>query len=61
MSVCEHCKNRYTWDCDDGGPYLEHGCSVFELDWDSLSEVLKRNIILILELSEAAREERCNE
>lgn len=61
MSVCEHCKSRYTWDCDDGAPYPEHGCNSFELDWDSLSEALKRNMILILELEEAVRGERCNE
>lgn len=34
--TCENCKNRYTWDCDDGWP--THKCEDFELDESILSE-----------------------
>ena len=34
--TCENCKNRYTWDCDDG--WRTHKCGDFELDESTLSE-----------------------
>lgn len=34
--TCENCKNRYTWDCDDG--WLTHKCEDFKLDESTLSE-----------------------
>lgn len=34
--TCENCKNRHTWDCDDGGYRCK--CSDFQLDEATLSE-----------------------
>lgn len=45
MSICEHCNSRYSWDCDDGRAYPEHGCSSFVLDWDTLDEEQQKAII----------------
>lgn len=52
MSVCEHCKSRYSWDCDDGHVYPEHGCSSFILDWDTLDEEQQKAIICKLDEKE---------
>lgn len=38
--TCENCKNRFTWDCDDG--YAIYKCSDFELDENTLSEEEQR-------------------
>lgn len=57
MSVCEHCKSRHSWDCDDGCPYPAYGCNSFELDWNSLSIVCKNAIVTMLTLSEENRKE----
>lgn len=54
MSVCEHCKSRYSWDCDDGYAYPKHGCSEFVLDWDTLNQKQKKAIIRNLD-----EKERC--
>ena len=35
-NLCERCKNRNTWDCEDSG--ARKNCSDFELDFDALSE-----------------------
>lgn len=48
MQVCEHCKSRYTWDCDDGRPYPKGGCRDFELDWDTLTNKQKKAILRFL-------------
>lgn len=46
--VCDHCKSRFTWDCDDGTAYPMGGCSDFSLDWDTLSKKQKKAIQKIL-------------
>lgn len=38
MAVCEHCKSRHTWDCDDGLPYPKGGCDNFILDVETLTK-----------------------
>ena len=43
--LCEHCKSRYSWDCDDGLAYPKHGCEDFELDWNTLSNKQKKAVI----------------
>ena len=43
--TCENCKNRYTWDCDDGWP--THKCEDFELDESTLSES-EREVLRVL-------------
>lgn len=35
--ICDHCKFRYSWDCDDGLAYPRGGCKSFELDWKTLT------------------------
>lgn len=47
-SICEHCKSRYTWDCDDGLPYPRGGCEDFALDWNTLSSKQQKTIRKIL-------------
>lgn len=54
MSICEHCKSRHSWECDDGCAYPKHGCGSFELDWNSLTYKQKKAIIVILEFSETS-------
>ena len=46
--VCDHCKSRYSWDCDDGMAYPRGGCKDFSLDWDTLSNKQKKAIQKIL-------------
>ena len=41
MSLCEYCKSRYSWDCDDGLAYPECGCENFSLDYCTLSKEQK--------------------
>lgn len=48
MSLCEYCKSRYSWDCDDGLSYPEHGCENFTLDYLTLTDEQKEKIIDIL-------------
>ena len=48
MSLCEYCKSRYSWDCDDGLAYAEHGCENFTLDYCTLTDEQKEKIIDIL-------------
>ncbi len=48
MSLCEYCKSRYSWDCDDGLAYHEHGCENFTLDYCTLTDEQKEKIIDIL-------------
>ena len=45
MSLCEYCKSRYSWDCDDGLAYPEYGCENFSLDYCTLSDEQKEKII----------------
>lgn len=52
MQVCEHCKSRYTWDCDDGRPYPIGGCRDFELDWNTLTNKQKKAILRVLKSEE---------
>lgn len=35
--VCDHCKSRHTWDCDDGMAYPRGGCRDFVLDFSTLT------------------------
>lgn len=35
--VCDHCKYRHSWDCDDRLAYPKGGCKEFALDWDTLT------------------------
>lgn len=46
MCKCDFCKFRFSWDCDDGLPYPENGCSDFELDMNTLSEEERRAFVL---------------
>lgn len=46
--VCDHCKSRYAWDCDDGRPYPRGGCSDFVLDYSTLSRKQQMAIQRIL-------------
>lgn len=48
MSLCDYCKSRYSWDCDDGLPYPEQGCEDFSLDDSTLSDEQRERIINIL-------------
>lgn len=48
MSLCEYCKSRYSWDCDDGLAYPEHGCKDFTLDYRTLTDEQKEKIIDML-------------
>lgn len=48
MSVCEHCKSRYSWDCDDGRAYPKGGCDSFSLDFDTLTPKQQKAIKRIL-------------
>lgn len=48
MQVCEHCKYRYSWDCDDGRPYPKGGCDDFELDSNTLTNKQKKAIKRVL-------------
>ena len=48
MAVCEHCKYRYSWDCDDGLPTPQNGCDSFELDFNTLSKKQQKAIRKIL-------------
>ena len=43
MSLCEYCKSRYSWDCDDGLAYPDHGCENFTLDYCTLTDEQKAN------------------
>ena len=46
--VCDHCKSRYTWDCNDGRAYPRGGCSDFVLDFYTLSRKQQITIQRIL-------------
>ena len=46
--VCEHCRYRHSWDCDDGLAYPKGGCDNFRLDFDSLTDRQKKAIRRIL-------------
>ena len=48
MSICDYCKSRYSWDCDDGLAYPKHGCENFTLDYYTLTDEQKEKIIDIL-------------
>lgn len=48
MAVCEHCKYRYSWDCDDGLSLPKNGCDSFELDFKTLSNKQQKAIRKIL-------------
>lgn len=43
--ICDHCKFRYSWDCDDGLAYPRGGCKSFELDWETLTPNQQKAII----------------
>ena len=47
-SVCENCKYRYSWDCDDGLAYPKNGCKDFELDFSTLSKKQQKSIRRVL-------------
>lgn len=48
MAVCDHCRYRYSWDCDDGRPYPKGGCDEFSLDFSTLTEKQQKTIRKIL-------------
>lgn len=48
MAVCEHCRFRYSWNCDDGLPYPAGGCENFELDFSTLTKKQQNAIRRIL-------------
>ena len=52
MQVCEHCKSRHSWDCDDGYAYPKGGCDYFELDYSTLSNNQKKTIRRVLQNEE---------
>lgn len=52
MQVCEHCRSRHSWDCDDGYAYPKGGCDNFELDYSTLSNKQKKTIKRVLQNEE---------
>lgn len=46
--LCDHCKSRFSWECDDGIPYPRGGCGYFSLDWSTLSRKQQKAIMKIL-------------
>lgn len=53
--VCDHCKSRFSWDCDDGMAYPRGGCGSFSLDWATLTEKQQEAIRRILSQNEYDR------
>lgn len=41
---CEHCKYRYSWDCEDYWVNDNRLCKDFKLDFDSLTDKQKKEI-----------------
>lgn len=56
--VCEHCKYRNSWDCDDGIAYPKGGCEDFTLDFDTLNRKQKKAIQRILSNNDYDRPHR---
>ena len=56
--VCEHCRFRYSYDCDDGHPYPRKGCDSFELDFNSLNKKQQKAIRRILSQDEDDEDNR---
>lgn len=52
MQVCEHCRSRHSWDCDDGHAYPKGGCDNFELDYSTLTNKQKKAIRRVLQNEE---------
>ena len=57
--LCDHCKSRYSWDCDDGLAYPRGGCDEFSLDWDTLSGKQQKAIRKILSHNTYDEPNRC--
>ena len=53
--VCDYCKSRHSWNCDDGMAYPRGGCEYFSLDWDALSNEQKKEIKRILSHNDCDR------
>lgn len=56
--VCDHCKSRYTWDCDDGRAYPRGGCEDFSLDFATLNRKQQKAIQKILSNNDYDRPNR---
>ena len=56
--VCDHCKSRYTWDCDDGYAYPRGGCEGFVLDYSTLTRKQQKAIQRILSNNDYDRPHR---
>lgn len=52
--TCENCKNRYTWDCEDG--YYRR-CEDFVLDENTLDE---QEVMMLRVMRQIMREQRDN-
>lgn len=52
MGVCEHCKYRYSWDCDDGLAYPKGGCSDFVLDYSTTTDEQRKRIKELMYMEE---------
>ena len=52
MQVCDHCRYRHSWDCDDGYTYPKGGCGDFELDYSTLTNKQKKAIRKVLQNEE---------
>ena len=48
MAVCDHCRFRHSWDCEDGFAMPKKGCDSFELDFDTLTKRQQKAIRKIL-------------
>ena len=48
MTVCEHCQNRNSWDCQDDYYRPKNGCEYFKLDFDTLTKKQQKAIRIIL-------------
>ena len=48
MTVCEHCKYRNSWDCQDDYYRRKNGCESFKLDFDTLTKKQQKAIRRIL-------------
>ena len=46
--LCDYCKSRHSWDCDDGLPYPRGGCKYFALDLNELTHKQQVAVMRIL-------------
>lgn len=63
INLCDFCQSRFTWDCEDSGPYADiGGCVNFNFDMRAVSDnelrkSINKSIQVMLALYDANREE----